>query len=172
RFTEVDADADLDAHLAPGVPKSQRAFDRATRTLESGQRAIASMVRDATTEQTHVFSQDAVVTIQESPPRGISQLGGTFGRVDDVGKEQRHDDSLRFAAAPNAGHEFLEMIKDQFGRFPEWQGIGAREFHESCASNVLSDVSRLQHRNPSVVATYHHEGRGLNTGQDWPSVHL
>src|SRR5262249_50924056 len=105
RFTKVDADADLDAHLAPGVLKSQRAFDSATRTLEPGQRAIASMVRDATTEQTHVFSQDVVVTIQESAPRGISQLGGTFGRVDDVGKEQRHDDSLRFAAAPNAGHE-------------------------------------------------------------------
>ena len=87
----------------------------------------------------------SVVSLNQVAPARVSDLRCALRRIDDVGKEQRRQDTIRFARfprsrPPRAGEKVTEQCKRLALVDGPDDGIRKRQLHEASARHPLGDV--------------------------------
>src|SRR5437870_11379632 len=101
----VQARPDLDPKPAHRGTKRARAIDRPSRTVERGQRAVAGVLHEATSELLHMPGDHRVVIVEQLAPPAIAQGGRSIGRADDVGEHHRRQHTIEIGRPADAGEE-------------------------------------------------------------------
>src|SRR5262245_49470060 len=97
----VEAGADLQTQCANALADRESALDCAPWPVESSEEAVSGGVQLLATEAGQLRSNDRVVTVEESAPARVAQLGGLVRRADDV----REKDGGKDAVDPRRGRE-------------------------------------------------------------------
>jgi hypothetical protein len=112
----VKSSADVDAEVANVVAHRESATDRARGPIESSQEAVSGGVHLAAAKALELPPHQLVVSSDEVVPVVIAEPRGSLGRSDDVGEENRRQDSIGLVLVMGAGQEELDRRARGTGR--------------------------------------------------------
>src|SRR5205085_5918149 len=112
-LARVHAGADADAEIVHRVADRHRALDRARRTVDRRQQAVAGVLDDSTAEARDLVAGEPVVAVEEAPPLAVADRGGLLGRPDDVGEEHGPEEALaRRRCRSLTGEKRLDLVEE------------------------------------------------------------
>src|SRR5207244_4105855 len=127
----------------------RRAAHRCPRSLEAGEETIARGVELATVEAREQLAHARVVLFEQLAPASVAQLARALGGADDVGEENRRQETVGPNGGPHAGQKLLDL-GDHGLDIPGPKGVVvARQLDEPGAGN---------------------RPRELAAGRDWENV--
>src|SRR5262245_12666237 len=93
-LTGMDAHTHLETEPPHASRNGLRAADRASRSLEGREKAVAGRVDLLTRVAAQLLADEHVVALDKPAPGVVSQPGCGPGGVDDVGEHQRREDTV------------------------------------------------------------------------------
>src|SRR5579859_3501891 len=161
-FAGVQAGANVQAELADTVTNGDCAADRAAWAIERGKYPITERLDEPAPVELDL-TRERIVAFKQRAPSGITELGGTGGRPDDVGKEHGRQHAVAANRSSYACQELLDL-----GR-----GLAAcRELDVSRARDVGRGVARVTFVNERVAGSVQHQRRTLHAGQRVTHIQL
>src|SRR5439155_7866823 len=94
-------------------------------------------------EPAELLADDRVMAIQERPPGVVTEDTCPLGRPDDVGEQDRRQDSILLRRRSDAGEELLHFIVNCVRVADVWQVIPARQFDQLRSSDVAGEKGRV-----------------------------
>src|SRR5262245_57715433 len=111
----VEAAANLEIQASNGLRDRARTLNRARRSIERGQRPVASPLDQLPAEPFDLTMKEVVEVVEHVMPTSVAHFGSASRRADDVGKQHRCEDSIGLAGRTNAGQELLHLIEEAVG---------------------------------------------------------
>jgi len=93
----VDAGADLKVERADRIDDLLRTSDRSSRPVEGREEAVAGRVDLASPVASEQPADRPVVALQQLVPRSVSELESLPCRADDVGEQDRGEDTVKLS---------------------------------------------------------------------------
>jgi hypothetical protein len=112
------------------------------------------------------------VVTEELPPSAVSELGGTHGRIDDVGEQDGGQDSVCLRQAPVPGEELFDLAEDGLGVALGVEVIRSGQLHQPRPRDVLGEVAPVADRDAGVVRPVEHQRGDAHGRKDVPNVDL
>ncbi len=140
-LASVHARAHLEAELTQRVADLERAADRARRPVKERQEAITGRINFLAAKALEFAPHLRVMLLEQLAPGAVAKLAHPLGRADEVGDEDRGEDSLRERRRPHTRQELLDFVdgvRDKPG-----QVLMVRSRGEPGARNPGGDVRAL-----------------------------
>src|SRR5439155_25302391 len=106
----VNSGADIESDLADRLRDGRRASHGPSGSVKDRQKAVARRVDLSPAEPAELLADDRVMAIQERPPGVVTEDTCPLGRPDDVGEQDRRQDSILLRRRSDAGEELLHFI--------------------------------------------------------------
>ena len=150
-LTGMDTAADLHAELAGRVADGARARDRARRTVERRDEAVAGRVDFSAAEAGQLATYGLVVSVQHIAPPVVAELMGSFGGRHDVGEEDGGQDSVGGRGARRTGDEFLDLVEHDVSRVRSPPVVvGARNLDPTGTGDVVGHIATERQSAPAA----------------------
>src|SRR5712691_675186 len=145
-FTGVHADPQVQAKLADRVVDRASGLDRARRSVEGSEESVPCRVSFLAAEARELATHARVVAFEKLTPTPITELRRTFGRADNVRKENRREDAVdgrRRTECSDEAPRFLEERVVRARTHPAEDIAESLDLDRLGARNVRGDVRRL-----------------------------
>ncbi len=171
-LTRVYARPHLETQTPQDVADRHGTPDRAGRSVEPGEEAVARGVDLTAVEALKLAPDLGIVPAEQFLPSLVAQLDRAFRGVDDVGKQQRGQDALDRRQRPDAGKELLDLVQHGVGVARKEKVVVAVDFHELGSGDVVGEVATHLEPHHPVGPPVEHERRHLDRGQHVADVQL
>jgi hypothetical protein len=108
----VQSGADSQPQRKQSIAKSEGTVNGPTRTVESGEDAIAGQLYEAPSVLLDDGSHHCIVALQQGTPPPIAQRRGLLGRADDVGEQDRSQRATWFLSGTSTRQELGNRVQD------------------------------------------------------------
>jgi len=126
---------------------------------------------DAALEASNFGAGDLIVALEQFTPALISELGGAFGGIDDVGEKHCGQDAIDRARVPVTGEELLDLTGDRFDVPHPRPVVDAVEFDQPCPGDLRGQLTPVLQRD-YLVSTVQNKGGNPHASQDVADVDL
>lgn len=127
-FANMHARPDLHAKSCDGVFDRQGALHGPSRTVKRCKETISGIVDLVALKTTEFATDEAVMSIQKVVPFSVAHLDRMFGRIDDVGENNRCKNAIKHRDRFDASEKLLNLERNFFLAITRpWNVVRARK---------------------------------------------
>ena len=134
---------DIDTEFMHGGGDTTGATNRPGRSVERGEKAVSLGADLPTTPARDLPPHYAVVHLEQFSPTTIAERRRALRRSDDIGEQDRREDTFLFRHRARPGEELLYVIDDRVCVSDTDEVVHAWQLHKPRAGNLLGHVAGL-----------------------------
>ena len=143
-LARVAAGPDLDAAVVERSRDRVRAADRARRTVESREDAVARRIYEGAGEPRDFSLRELVVGTDELLPAGVAELSQFDGRIDDVGEQDGGEHAVGLDGRPFHPEEITDGVEDRILVARPRRMVFAWQLDEPSAGDLRGEPAPLR----------------------------
>src|SRR6185436_4824499 len=142
-LARMHAGADLQAQAAHRVDRSRCAPDRARRSVEASEKAVARCIDLTAAKARKLAPQGRMVALEKSGPAAVSDRDCSLCRADEIGEEHGGEHSIGPRRLTGAGQELLDLGCDLVAVLSPRDVVVTVELEVARARNALREIARI-----------------------------
>src|SRR4030095_11543809 len=122
-FTGMHTGTNLNSKVDNAVANRRRTLHGPSRPIESGNEGITDSLDFSSATPSYVVPHQGMMHIYKIAPSTIAETRRVLGRINDVRKKHRRQNTIGFGDRSRSGKKFLNLINDRVLIADPWQMV-------------------------------------------------